>query len=67
VTNPEPLTWRKSSRCGNTTCVEVAADAGTVWMRDGKTPDQKPLQFSHSEWRAFTDSLRAGDFDPTGQ
>lgn len=59
------ITWRKSSRCGNTTCVEVASVDGVdgaVYLRDSKNPDQPAMRFTHAEWSAFLECVTAGDF-----
>ncbi|MET0416037.1 MAG: DUF397 domain-containing protein [Actinoplanes sp.] len=58
----ENLAWRKSSRCGSSTCVEAAPVDGGVLMRDSKKPEQTPLAFGRDEWDAFLEGIRAGDF-----
>jgi hypothetical protein len=57
------LQWRRSSRCGTNTCVEVARDGNVVLLRDSKSPEVAPLEFSPSEWKAFLDGARGGEFD----
>jgi hypothetical protein len=54
--------WRKSSRCANSACVEVAKVAGKYLIRDSKYPDRAPLTFSAAEWAAFVEGVAAGDF-----
>jgi hypothetical protein len=50
--------WRSSSRSsGNGACVEVAAVAGLVAVRDSKNVPGPALVFTPHEWRAF---LRGG-------
>lgn len=56
------LTWRKSSRCGTSTCVEVARAGDDYLMRDSKNPDQPALRFTSSEWNAFIAGIEAGEF-----
>jgi Domain of unknown function (DUF397) len=56
-------TWRKSRFCESGACVEVADIDEIVAVRDGKAPNGAMLQFTRSEWRAFVDGIRAGDFD----
>lgn len=56
------LTWRKSSRCGNTTCVEVASTEDAVWIRDSKDLSRPALAFNHDAWADFLDGVIAGDF-----
>ncbi len=64
---PSGVTWRKSSY--STTngggCVEVAfAPAAVVGVRDSKDPAGPELAFAPEHWRAFTDQVKAGIFDP---
>ncbi|MEU7904081.1 DUF397 domain-containing protein [Actinoplanes sp. NPDC049118] len=54
--------WRKSSRCGNTTCVEVAKVGDEYLIRDSKNPDAAPLNFTADEWIAFEAGVKAGEF-----
>ncbi|MET8147349.1 DUF397 domain-containing protein [Actinoplanes sp. NPDC049668] len=58
----EDAGWRKSSRCGNTTCVEVAKVGDHYLIRDSKNPDGNSLQFTEDEWLAFEAGVRAGEF-----
>ncbi|GIE89299.1 DUF397 domain-containing protein [Actinoplanes regularis] len=58
--------WHKSTRSGGNggDCVEVAANLpGIVALRDTKDPDGATLIFTHAEWRAFLEGVRAGEFD----
>ena len=59
-------TWRRSSYCGNGTCVEVRFDGDVVLVRDSKRPEQEPLQFTTEEWAAFGAGMRDGEFDAGG-
>lgn len=54
--------WRKSSRCGTTTCVEVAKVSGQYLVRDSKRPDAPSLSFTQEEWTAFVEGVSAGEF-----
>ncbi|MEU4558548.1 DUF397 domain-containing protein [Actinoplanes sp. NPDC023936] len=54
--------WRKSSRCGTSTCIEVAKVDGHYLIRDSKNPDVAPLQFNEAEWTAFCAGITAGEF-----
>lgn len=56
--------WRKSSfSIGSQACVELAPREGGVLVRDSKYPDDKPLSFTHKEWRAFIAGVRHDEFD----
>jgi hypothetical protein len=55
--------WRKSSKCGNQTCVEVArVDEDTYLIRDSKRPEAAALSFTGEEWTAFVEGVQAGEF-----
>ena len=54
--------WRKSSRCGNGTCVEVAKVDDGYLIRDSKNPDAAALSFTEEEWSAFVEGVNAGEF-----
>jgi hypothetical protein len=61
--------WRKSSRSnGNSgnNCVEVAALASAVAVRDSKDRQGPVLIFTTGEWRAFVAGVRADEFDLPG-
>lgn len=59
-------TWHKSSRSGaSNNCVEIALlSDGRVAMRDSKNPAGPVLTFTTTEWAAFIDGVRAGEFTP---
>ncbi|MEU1884554.1 DUF397 domain-containing protein [Micromonospora sp. WMMD987] len=53
-------TWRKSTRSGSDTdCVEVAAVARVVGVRDSKDRSGPVLAFDRSAWSAFVADLPA--------
>lgn len=54
--------WRRSTRCGNATCVEVAKVEDQYLIRDSKNPDAAPLAFTKAEWEAFVAGVRGDDF-----
>jgi hypothetical protein len=57
--------WRKSSFCDNSSgnCVEVRSVGGAFAIRDTKDPEGAVLVFGATEWAAFTNGIRAGEFD----
>jgi hypothetical protein len=51
--------WRKSSRSAtNAHCVEVAAAAEVVGVRDTKDRDGGTLVFTAAQWSSFTTRLK---------
>lgn len=59
------VTWRKSrySEVDMSECVEVAElGNGTVAVRDSNNLDRPDLRFTASEWAAFLDGVRDGEF-----
>ncbi|MEV6844073.1 DUF397 domain-containing protein [Actinoplanes sp. NPDC051411] len=58
--------WHKSTRSGGNggDCVEVAVNLpGIVAVRDSKDRAGGTLVFTASQWAAFLDGVRDGDFD----
>jgi hypothetical protein len=57
--------WRTSRHSGSSAnCVEVAAAARTVGVRDTKQRGRRPvLEFTGTRWRAFIDAAKTGAFD----
>jgi hypothetical protein len=57
--------WRKSSRSGPWTdnCVEVAFVGDSILVRDSKNPAGAVLVFTPSEWDAFVNGAKDGEFD----
>ncbi|WP_274562023.1 DUF397 domain-containing protein [Streptomyces spiramyceticus] len=51
------LAWFKSSYSGNEggACLEVAATADAVHVRDSKVPTRSQLAFRQKDWAAFVD------------
>jgi len=60
--DPQP-SWRRSTRCGSTACVEVAQHTDRYLVRDSKNPDGPVLTFTQTEWIAFKAGMVAGEFD----
>jgi hypothetical protein len=52
------LPWKKSSRSGETECVEVATVEGMIFVRDSKDPQQGNLCFKPGPWQDFVSLLR---------
>ena len=65
VSSLSEVQWRKSSRSGGQggACVEVAALASAVGVRDSKDPDGARLAFGAAEWRVFAERVKASEFD----
>lgn len=56
--------FRRSSYCYNGACVEVAASADVILVRDSKHPDALVLRFTRGEWSDFLSGVAAGEFSP---
>lgn len=56
--------WHKSTT-SNADCVEVRIAAGEVHVRDSKDRGRPALTFTHTEWNAFLDGVRRGEFELT--
>ena len=57
------LSWRRSTRCDSSACVEVAAvGADRVAVRDSKDADGGYLLFPGAAWSRFLDAVRRGEF-----
>jgi len=55
-----PLHWRKSARCVDAACVEVAMTEEAVYMRRAGDPDGAVLAFSRAAWEEFLEATRIG-------
>ena len=58
-----PLSWRRSSKCSDGCCAEIASDGDKIYVRDGKLKEGPVLHFTRAEWTAFRDGVKTGDFD----
>ncbi len=58
------LAWRKSSKSSSSKeCVEVAElGDGAMALRDSNNPTRPDLRFTASEWMAFVEGVRDGEF-----
>jgi hypothetical protein len=54
-------TWRKSSACGHSECVEVQFDQAVIRVRSSRSPEQT-VEFTADEWHAFLRGAIAGEF-----
>jgi hypothetical protein len=54
--------WRRSSFCTSSGCVEITADGVVIKVRDSKLKNSPVLAFDPQEWRAFLDAVKAGEF-----
>ena len=58
------LVWRKARRSSvNGQCVEVAATAGKIALRDSKDPYGSVLIYPSARFSAFLEGARNGEFD----
>lgn len=55
--------WRVSTYCNSTGCVQVAYIDGQAAIRDSKDRHGPILRFNSTEWTAFLDGVRNGEFD----
>ncbi len=55
------LTWRTSSYSGSNggNCIQIAAAADTVAVRDSKDPHGPVLAFGTRDWQRFANQLKA--------
>jgi hypothetical protein len=57
------VAWRISTRSGGGDCVEVAVVDGSVAFRHSHRPDEGIIVYTASEWRAFVEGIKDGEFD----
>jgi Domain of unknown function (DUF397) len=55
--------WQRSTYCENSTCIEVGLVDGHVAVRDSKDRYGPVLFFTKTEWTAFLNGARNGEFD----
>ena len=55
--------WRRSTRCSESGCVEVASTRSGSMMRDSKLDESPILEFDRDSWAAFVAAIQAGEFD----
>lgn len=61
----DPTEWQKSflSEPNGGNCVEVNVSADKVGVRDSKLTESPVFVFDVTEWRAFLNAVKAGQFD----
>ena len=59
----EGLNWRVALSCNGGECIRVAPHGDQIIIGDSKNPTAPVLTYSGSEWDAFVDGIRQGDFD----
>lgn len=57
------LNWRVALTCNGGECVQVAPQGSRIIIGDSKNPGGPVLAYSRTEWNAFVDGIRQGDFD----
>ncbi|MFC5749568.1 DUF397 domain-containing protein [Actinomadura rugatobispora] len=63
---PETVRWRKSSHSHNNSqqqCVEVAAVAHAIGIRDSENPAGPRLAVSRAAFRSLVERVKAGDLN----
>ena len=60
----DPTRWVKASASGGTgDCVEMRRNGEGIEVRDSKDPDGPTLLYTPSEFAAWLDGARKGEFD----
>jgi predicted secreted Zn-dependent protease len=57
------LNWQVARECNGGACIQVAAQGEQIVIGDSKNPKGPILTYSRTEWDAFANGLRQGDFD----
>jgi hypothetical protein len=58
------IAWKKSTASGTgSNCVEVGRTESVICIRDSKDPAGPLLSFSRTEWAAFLEGVKAGEFE----
>jgi hypothetical protein len=57
------LDWRIASKSGGGNCVEIAKFDDSVAFRHSRRPDAEVIVYSLSEFDAFIDGAKRGEFD----
>lgn len=66
MSDKQPIKWRKSGRSDHQggQCVEVAALACEIAVRDSKDPDGPMLVLDAAAWRALTHHIKMDGHGP---
>jgi hypothetical protein len=54
--------WVRARLCASSECAEVRKRDGVVLLRNSGNP-RLVIEFTAEEWEAFTQAVRAGEFD----
>jgi Domain of unknown function (DUF397) len=54
-----PTTWRKSSACIPSDCVEIASHVEKIWIRDSANAEGPVIRVSYTVWRGFISDISA--------
>jgi hypothetical protein len=57
-------TWRRSTHCADSACIEVRTTADTVIVRSTTNPGAA-LTLDAEQWADLLDSIKAGELDLT--
>lgn len=57
------LSWRVARKCNSGDCVRVAAQGDEIVIGSSKHLDGPVISYTRSEWAAFVEGVREGDFD----
>ena len=60
---PGDLNWRISRTCDGGACVMVARHGDSVVFGDSSQPNGPVYAYTRTEWTAFLNSAKQGDFD----
>jgi predicted secreted Zn-dependent protease len=55
--------WRKATKSGAGNCIRVARRDNLIMISDSKNPAGPILSYTLSEWDAFLDGAKRGEFD----
>ncbi len=59
----QELNWRVARNCNSGACIQIASHGEQIVIGDSKNPAGPILTYTRSEWAAFVDGIREGDFD----